>query len=108
MVWPSRCPVCVTPRSSVSATNNSTLAPVWPRPTPMLRRRSAYRSVHVARSVGTVPAQAVFAAATPGPAGRWGYANDVVRPAVWFASTASDFLNVQVIYVDGGMTAVLR
>jgi hypothetical protein len=32
MVWPSRCPVCVTPRSSVSATNNSTLAPVWAPP----------------------------------------------------------------------------
>ena len=33
---------------------------------------------------------------------------DVVGPAVWFASSAWDFVNGQVIYVDGGMTAVLR
>jgi gluconate 5-dehydrogenase len=41
------------------------------------------------------------------PAGRWGQAEDVVGPAIWLASSASDFVNGQVIYVDGGMTAVI-
>jgi gluconate 5-dehydrogenase len=41
------------------------------------------------------------------PAGRWGRVEDVVGPAIWLASAASDFVNGQVIYVDGGMTAVI-
>ncbi|MFI6740653.1 SDR family oxidoreductase [Nonomuraea sp. NPDC050451] len=41
------------------------------------------------------------------PAGRWGHVEDVVGPAVWLASPASDFVNGQIIYVDGGMTAVI-
>ncbi|WP_328473685.1 SDR family oxidoreductase [Streptomyces sp. NBC_00448] len=41
------------------------------------------------------------------PARRWGRVEDVVGPAVWLASSASDFVNGQVIYVDGGMTAVI-
>jgi gluconate 5-dehydrogenase len=41
------------------------------------------------------------------PAGRWGTAADLAGPAVWLASSASDFVNGQVIYVDGGITAVL-
>lgn len=41
------------------------------------------------------------------PARRWGHVDDVVGPAIWLASAASDFVNGQVIYVDGGMTAVI-
>ncbi|MEW1841798.1 SDR family oxidoreductase [Nonomuraea angiospora] len=41
------------------------------------------------------------------PAARWGRVEDVVGPAIWLASPASDFVNGQVIYVDGGMTAVI-
>jgi gluconate 5-dehydrogenase len=41
------------------------------------------------------------------PARRWGQVADVVGPAIWLASSASDFVNGQVIYVDGGLTAVI-
>jgi gluconate 5-dehydrogenase len=41
------------------------------------------------------------------PAGRWGNPADLAGPAVWLASAASDFVNGQIIYVDGGITAVL-
>jgi gluconate 5-dehydrogenase len=41
------------------------------------------------------------------PARRWGSAADLVGPAVWLASSASDFVNGQVIYVDGGLTSVV-
>jgi gluconate 5-dehydrogenase len=41
------------------------------------------------------------------PAGRWGNSVDLVGPAVWLASDGSDYVNGQVIYVDGGMTVVL-
>jgi gluconate 5-dehydrogenase len=41
------------------------------------------------------------------PAGRWGTPQDLAGPAVWLASAASDFVNGQVVFVDGGMTAVI-
>ena len=41
------------------------------------------------------------------PAGRWGGVEDLVGALVFLASTASDFVNGQVLYVDGGMTAVV-
>ena len=41
------------------------------------------------------------------PARRWGTPADLAGPAVWLASSASVFVNGQVIYVDGGITAVL-
>lgn len=41
------------------------------------------------------------------PAGRWGRVADLVGPAVWLASAASDYVNGQVVFVDGGMTAVV-
>jgi gluconate 5-dehydrogenase len=41
------------------------------------------------------------------PARRWGTPADLAGPAVWLASSASDFVNGQIIYVDGGITAVL-
>lgn len=37
------------------------------------------------------------------PAGRWGTPEDLVGAAVFFASNASDFVNGQIIYVDGGL-----
>jgi gluconate 5-dehydrogenase len=41
------------------------------------------------------------------PAGRWGQPEEVVGAAVFLASPASDFVNGQVIYVDGGVLAAL-
>ena len=41
------------------------------------------------------------------PAGRWGKVEDLVGGLVYLASPASDFVNGQVLYVDGGMTAVV-
>lgn len=41
------------------------------------------------------------------PARRWGRADDLVGPAVWLCSSASDFVNGQVVFVDGGMTVVV-
>ena len=41
------------------------------------------------------------------PAGRWGRVHELAGALVFLASPASDFVNGQVIYVDGGMTAVV-
>ncbi len=41
------------------------------------------------------------------PAGRWGRPEDLVGAAVFLASPASDFVNGQVLYVDGGLLAVV-
>lgn len=41
------------------------------------------------------------------PAGRWGTPDDLVGPAVWLASDGSRYVNGQVIFIDGGMTAVV-
>lgn len=41
------------------------------------------------------------------PAGRWGDPRDLIGAAVFLASSASDFVNGQTLYVDGGMTAVV-
>ena len=41
------------------------------------------------------------------PAGRWGQVEDLAGTLLWLASPASDFVNGQTIFVDGGMTAVL-
>jgi gluconate 5-dehydrogenase len=41
------------------------------------------------------------------PAARWGTTADLVGPAVWLASAASDFVSGQTIFVDGGMTVVV-
>lgn len=37
------------------------------------------------------------------PAGRWGKPEDLVGAAIFLASAASDFVNGQIIYVDGGL-----
>lgn len=41
------------------------------------------------------------------PAARWGTAEDLQGTAVFLASHASDFVNGQIIYVDGGILASL-
>lgn len=41
------------------------------------------------------------------PAGRWGTPEDLVGTAVFLSSRASDFVNGQVVYVDGGFLAGL-
>ena len=41
------------------------------------------------------------------PAGRWGKVEELQGTAVFLASGASDFVNGQTIYVDGGVLAVL-
>ena len=41
------------------------------------------------------------------PAGRWGRVEELNGAAVFLASSASDFVNGQVIYVDGGVLSVL-
>jgi gluconate 5-dehydrogenase len=41
------------------------------------------------------------------PAGRWGEVEELVGAAVFLASDASNFVNGQVIYVDGGVLSVM-
>ncbi|MBD1262345.1 gluconate 5-dehydrogenase [Maribacter polysiphoniae] len=41
------------------------------------------------------------------PAARWGDPEDLVGTAVFLASKASDFVNGQIIYVDGGILATI-
>ncbi|MGB5255675.1 MAG: gluconate 5-dehydrogenase [Woeseiaceae bacterium] len=41
------------------------------------------------------------------PAGRWGNPEDLEGAAVFLASAASDFINGQIIYVDGGILATI-
>ena len=41
------------------------------------------------------------------PANRWGNPEDLMGPAVFLASEASDFVNGHVLYVDGGILAYI-
>jgi gluconate 5-dehydrogenase len=41
------------------------------------------------------------------PAERWGTTDDLVGPALFLASKASDFVNGHVLYVDGGILAYI-
>lgn len=41
------------------------------------------------------------------PAGRWGDPSDLAGTAVFLSSKASDFVNGQIIYVDGGILATI-
>ncbi|MFP7632972.1 SDR family NAD(P)-dependent oxidoreductase [Pseudomonas veronii] len=41
------------------------------------------------------------------PAGRWGRVEELCGAAVFLASAASDFINGQTIFVDGGLTSVV-
>jgi gluconate 5-dehydrogenase len=41
------------------------------------------------------------------PAGRWGQVADLIGPLLFLCSPAADFVNGQILYVDGGMLSVL-
>ncbi|MBT2250766.1 SDR family oxidoreductase [Arthrobacter sp. BHU FT2] len=41
------------------------------------------------------------------PAGRWGTVEDLSGPVTWLASDASNYVNGQTIFIDGGMTTVV-
>jgi gluconate 5-dehydrogenase len=41
------------------------------------------------------------------PAGRWGEVQDLIGALIFLSSRASDFVNGQILYVDGGMLSVL-
>ncbi|MBR5295699.1 MAG: gluconate 5-dehydrogenase [Clostridia bacterium] len=41
------------------------------------------------------------------PAARWGKTDDLVGPAIFLASEASDFVNGHILYVDGGILAYI-
>lgn len=41
------------------------------------------------------------------PQGRWGESDDLIGPAVFLSSEASDFVNGQILYVDGGILAYI-
>lgn len=41
------------------------------------------------------------------PAGRWGNPEDLAGTTIFLASKASDFINGQIIYVDGGILATI-
>lgn len=41
------------------------------------------------------------------PAARWGNPEDLMGPAIFLASEASDFVNGQILYVDGGILAYI-
>jgi gluconate 5-dehydrogenase len=41
------------------------------------------------------------------PAGRWGRVEELIGAAVFLAAPASDFVHGQLLFVDGGMTAVV-
>ena len=66
-------------------------------PTAPLRERQADGSRH--------PFDQFIIAKTP--AGRWGETEDLMGPAVFLASDASNFVNGHVLYVDGGILAYI-
>jgi gluconate 5-dehydrogenase len=41
------------------------------------------------------------------PAGRWGQVDELAGACIFLASAAADFVNGQVLYVDGGLTSVV-
>ncbi len=62
-----------------------------------LREKQADGSMH--------PFDAFILAKTP--ANRWGDPQDLIGPAVFLASEASDFVNGHILYVDGGILAYI-
>ncbi len=61
--------------------------------------------VSVSRTAAVIPLTASSLPKTP--AGRWGEPEDMVGPCVFLASHASDFVNGQILYADGGILAYI-
>ena len=55
----------------------------------------------------TAPLRERQAIVSKTPAGRWGTPEDLMGPAVFLASDASDFVNGHILYVDGGILAYI-
>lgn len=68
-----------------------------------LRKRP--RFVKLSRTGSRHPFDSFIIAKTP--AARWGTPEDLMGPAVFLASDASDFVNGHVLYVDGGILAYI-
>jgi gluconate 5-dehydrogenase len=41
------------------------------------------------------------------PSARWGTPEDLIGPAIWLASDASNYVNGQIVFIDGGMSVVV-
>ena len=61
--------------------------------------RAPARRQRVTRSIQFIVAKT--------PAARWGTTDDLMGPAVFLASDASNFVNGHVLYVDGGILAYI-
>lgn len=57
------------------------------------------------RTAAVTPFDTFICAKTP--SGRWGDPEDMVGPCVFLASHASDFVNGQILYADGGILAYI-
>ena len=66
-------------------------------------RRKMQRMMRKKRIYSMYPFDTFICAKTP--AGRWGDPEDMVGPCVFLASYASDFVNGQILYADGGILA---
>ncbi|NLV72906.1 MAG: SDR family oxidoreductase [Actinobacteria bacterium] len=64
-------------------------------PTPMMAQRMKDEASRYERMLGNVPM------------GRWGRVDDIVGPALFLASSASDFVTGSILYPDGGSMAFL-
>ena len=89
--------ICSGTASTTSSATASARAYIATPQTAPLRERQADGSRH--------PFDSFIVAKTP--AARWGTPEDLMGPAVFLASDASNFVNGHVLYVDGGILAYI-
>ena len=65
------------------------------------------KSLWAAATVALAAAACVQSADAKTPAARWGTPEDLMGPAVFLASDASNFVNGHILYVDGGILAYI-